>query len=744
MKRFSHFTIIIFIAIVAVVYFIITMDHKLSWQHTGLHLIVLICLYLILFWRFKKSKKILIKTKNELIVRNKIAHIFLTIPDDEMYAEVLEVILWELESKYGCFGYINHNGDLTFPSMTKGIWDQCQMPGKNFVFPPNTWGGLWGQALKEKKTFCSNAPLSVPEGHIAISRVLVIPIIHQGEVIGLIMVANKKTPYTDQDRDILEIISTKTAPVLHARFQRDEQERKRRQIANRLREERDKAQQYLDIAGVMIISIDANQRVTLINQKGCQILGYEEEEIIGKNWFTHFIPERFRDEVRRVFGKLMSGEIEPVEYFENPVLTKNGDERIIAWHNTLLHAKKGKALGTLGSGEDITEKKKAVELLTESEKKYSTLVEQAQDAIVIVQDWILKFVNKAAVKMTGYTEEELIGKPFSDLLGLGAREKQIQIHKERIEGRSAPPYYESNIVCKDGTVRNVDLFVRNIKYHGNCATMAIVRDITERKRFEEELFIAKEAAEAGSKAKSEFLANMSHEIRTPMNGIIGMLYLLLDTHLTKQQEEYIDMAKTSADSLLFLLNDILDFSKIEARRLDLEEINFDLQKILESTIDELSLKAHKQGLELIYDIKPDIPIFLIGDPNRLRQIIINLGGNGIKFTETGEVLIVCEVYSKDKKSVLLHFTVSDTGIGIPKEKLKLIFENFRQVDGSTTRTYGGTGLGLSISKQLSEMMGGEIWVESELGKGSTFHFTVRFGLQNEIKQKKQGLLSLST
>jgi two-component system sensor histidine kinase/response regulator len=406
----------------------------------------------------------------------------------------------------------------------------------------------------------------------------------------------------------------------------------------------------------------------------------------------------------------------------------------------------GSLKGTFGIYVDITARRMAQEALELSEARRVAFQQASQDGILSVDDIgrVTDF-NPAMETILGRAREEVLGQPFDEVCYSEEVRPFVRAdfvaYREGKGSRFVGQHVEVIMTRVDGSDVPVDVGVTEVKTSAGISFIATVRDIAGRKAAEEELKRAKESAEAANRAKSEFLANMSHEIRTPMNGILGMAELALDTDLGTEQREYIQMVKSSADSLLRVINDILDFSKIEAGKMELNPEDFDLRITLSEILKALSVRAHKKGIEVLMDVAADVPELINGDAVRLRQILVNLVGNSIKFTELGEVGVRVEITSHEAGSAVFHFIVRDTGIGIPAEKLLKIFEPFTQADGSTTRRYGGTGLGLSISMRLIELMGGRIWVESDAGQGSQFHFTATFGLVEQTQMRPQLALS---
>lgn len=506
---------------------------------------------------------------------------------------------------------------------------------------------------------------------------------------------------------------------------------KRKQGEEALGIEQQKAQQYLNIAGSVIVVIDKDGNIKLVNKAGLKLLGYAEEELLDENWFMKVIPQHDQGISQQNFQEMLTTEDKFVEFYENLIRVKDGTEKLIAWHNVLIYDKNGRVTGVLSSGEDITEHRKNDEEL----RKLSQAVEQSPVSVLITDRYgRIEYVNHKFCERTHYLPEEVMGKN-PRILKSGSLPHSF--YKELWQTILSGHIWRGDFLnkTKEGTQYWERASISSIMDATGQITnfIALKEDITAQKKMEEELLQAKVEAERSNKAKGDFLANMSHEIRTPMNAVIGLTHLVLQTNLLPKQQDYLEKIAVSAQSLLGIIDDILDYSKFAAGKLTMENIQFNLWKVIEDTNTILNCKAEEKGLEMVLNVAQDVPMRLKGDPHRLKQILLNLLSNAVKFTNEGEVVLSVKLMIERDERVQLEFSVRDTGIGMNEEERGRLFNAFTQADGSTTRKYGGTGLGLVISKQLVEMMGGAMYVRSSPGQGSEFIFTADFGYYGDEK-----------
>jgi two-component system, sensor histidine kinase and response regulator len=455
-----------------------------------------------------------------------------------------------------------------------------------------------------------------------------------------------------------------------------------------------------------------------------ELLGCEDHEM--ENVFASFESRLPPEDLERVHAALRAHFERRVPYdIEYRLRTKSGEYRWFRARGQAVWDLAGRATRMAGSISDITEQKR-------SQQRFELAVHASPVGLLIVdRSGTIRLVNARLEHEFGYRSEELVGKSVELLVPERLRAEQRDLlesfirnpDSQKIGGRR-----ELYARRRNGGEFPVEIGLSLLETDEELLVLCGIANVTDRREAMVAMQTAKEAAEAANRAKSDFLANMSHEIRTPLNAVIGMTELVLDTELTPPQREYLTMVTEAGDLLLSIINEILDFSKIEAGHVELERAEFHLRDVLGDSMRTLAPRAHSRKLELAYEVAPGVPDRLLGDATRFRQLLLNLVGNAIKFTEYGEVVVRIDCPPPTSHSVLLRCDVSDTGIGIATEKQSLIFEAFAQSDTSTTRNYGGTGLGLTICRRLVDLMGGAIWVESELGRGSTFSFTVRFDL----------------
>jgi PAS domain S-box-containing protein len=509
----------------------------------------------------------------------------------------------------------------------------------------------------------------------------------------------------------------------------------RKAMEEELREARERFEVAMRGSGDGLWDWDVRTNAVYFSPRWKEMLGYADDEIVHdySEWENRVHPEdrpRALATIRAYFDDPGA----EAYVLEHRLRHKDGSYRWILARGVALRDAAGKPYRMAGSHTDITPRRQMEQRLRDEEALYHSLVETLPLNIFRKdREGRFTFGNRRFLRALGKTLDQVCGKTDFDFY---PRELAQKYRTDDIRVMTTEELFEATEehVRADGEKIYVQVLKTPV-YDAEervVGTQAIFWDVTDKKRAEEALHRAREAAEAASRAKSTFLANMSHEIRTPMGAVIGMTELVLDTPLTAEQRDYLEIVRKSADALLGVINDILDFSKIEAEKMDLDRMSFHLRELLGDALSTLALRAHQKGLELAGRIAPDVPDAVVGDPNRLRQVIVNLVGNAVKFTQKGEIvvdvsLLPCPLSSardKGPETVMLHFAVRDTGIGIPPDKQRMIFDPFSQVDTGTTRRYDGTGLGLAISSRLVAMMGGHMTVESEPGRGSTFRFEV--------------------
>jgi len=530
---------------------------------------------------------------------------------------------------------------------------------------------------------------------------------------------------------------------------------KQKEINEALRRSELRLRTIFETSSAGIIIVDTKGRVVQANRRMAELFACPLEAMIGTP-YTAFVHPDEREEGANTLRAMLEDGLDVI-YTQRHYLRGDGGDFWGYLSGRRMVGLNGEFIGLLGTISDITGYRHAMDALRESERRMSDIIDFLPDATFAVdREGRVIAWNRAIEEMTGVQKTEVMGKgnyvyaiPF-----YGERRPILIDYLFMDQAKIDKRYYfisrkgnqliaETEISNLNGR-RNVFIWcIASLLYDSSGSVVGAIesiRDITRYKQTENELKkanlrleeatwhaeqMAEEAMRANA-AKSEFLANISHEIRTPLNGIIGMIGLLMDTDLNAEQREYAQLAHISGENLLSLVNQILDYSKIAANKMELEVLDFDLHSVLKDIIDFLAIGAHEKGLELICQVDPEVPTHLRGDPGRLRQILVNLGSNAVKFTEEGRISIRVCLQSSDERTVALRFQVSDTGIGIPANRKDVLFSPFTQVDGSTMRKYGGTGLGLAISKQLVELMGGEIGVESREGEGSTFWFIAVF------------------
>ena len=695
--------------------------------------------------------------EKELQIKNRISNIFIHSKHEDFYKEVLDILREFFVSEYGFFGYINEKGDLVSESMTKDIWDECQIEDKSIIFPRDKWNGLWGNALKEKKTLYQNGNLQFPRGHVQLQNAIAAPLLTNKKLIGQIALGNKESDFNEIDKQSINKLCDYIAPLLYSKLKENKYKKELLLSKEKAEKSEEKYRTLYNNVPLSYQSLDENGCFININPMWLKTLGYDRNEVLG-TWFGNYLHPDYVEHFKIIFPAFKKrGYVSDVQF---KMRKKDGKFIHISFEGYIGHTPDGKFKQIYCVFKDVTKQKALEYELQEKTSFLSTIMETSPVGIVTVDKaGTITYANNRAEHILGLVKKEITSRTYdaplwkhTDINGSPFPDEKQPFN---IVKKSLKTVFDiqHGITWPDGRVVLLSINATPIKdnnanFNGMIAS---IENITERKEAEkqlkdsehnlsikneeyesineelkqanEELIIAKEKAEESERLKSAFLANMSHEIRTPMNGILGFAELLNNPELNdNKQQEYVSIIQKSGTRMLSIINDIIDISKIEAglMKLDVEETNINEQIEYIYTFFKPEVKAKGMKLMLKTTLSAE-EATIKTDREKVYAILTNLVKNAIKYSKEGTIKV-----GYKKRGENLKFYVKDTGIGIPKEKQQSIFERFIQAGTDDKMAPEGAGLGLSITKAYLEMLGGKIWVESEKGIGSTFYFTLPY------------------
>lgn len=669
----------------------------------------------------KRAEEALRHRDRELSVRNEIDHVFSTVLHDEMYGEVLQVILEATQSKHGLFGYIDEHGALVLPSPTMEVWEHRQAPDKDIVFPRETWRGIWGRALMEGRTVLSNEPGNVPEGHIPVLRNILVPIISDGDMIGVVTVADKATDYDAADSRLLERVAGHLAPALRARLEKDRGESRRKLAEEKLQQQRrfleelveertedlrsvnELLERVFSTTHILVAYMDTDFNFVRVNPAYAAADGHEPEFFVGRNHFELYPNGENESVFRRVVetGQPHTVHAKPFEYAGRP-------ERGLTHRDWTLHPIQdpaGNVEGLLLVLVDVTQRIRAEQTLRESELNFRALAENAGDGIVILSaDGSVAYANRRASEISGYSIAQLLEMNLSELLYVDELHVVMERLEKRIAGKPAPPHYDTAITCSDGGTVPVEIAGARTVWHGEPADLVIVRDISRRKKDQAALVQSEKLALTGRLA-----ASLAHEINNPLQTVIGCLGLAAETLVEGgDASRYLQIGRDELKRAADIVAQLRDLQRPSGPE---EREPTDVHALLRRVLTLSAKQCKEYQVQVILVPAADLSPVTVA-PDRMQQVFLNLMLNALESMPEGGRLRISTTRCSEDEGVRVLF--QDTGRGIAPDALTHIFDPFYSDKPE------GLGLGLFVSRNIVEDHGGQIEVETKVGKGTTF------------------------